>query len=248
MTWCYTLKDSTSKLLELMKEFGKLEGYNTNIQNSVMFPYTTNQLSEREMKEIIPLKLLHQTIGLLQHHSSKPSILQGSAFFIVQFSHPYVTTGKTLALIRWMFVSKVLSLLFNMLSKWVMNFLPRSKCLLISWLQSPSAVIFVPKKIVCHCFHCFPIYLPWSDGTRYHGLSFRMLSFKLTISLSSFTFIKRIFSSSSFSVVRVASSVYLRLLTFPPVILIPACASVSPAFHMIHSAWMINKQADNIQP
>ena len=117
MTWCYTLKDATSKLLELMKEFGKLEGYNTNIQNSVMFPYTTNQLSEREMKEIIPMKLLHQTIGLLQHHSSKESILWGSDFFIVQFSHPFVTTGKTLALIRWIFVSKVMSLLFNVLSR-----------------------------------------------------------------------------------------------------------------------------------
>ena len=79
--------------------------------------------------------------SLLQHHSSKASILQGSAFFIVQLSHPYMTTGKTIALTRRTFVGKVKSLLFNMLSRLVITFLPRSKCLLISWLQSPSAVI-----------------------------------------------------------------------------------------------------------
>ena len=85
--------------------------------------------------------------SLLQHHSSKASVLQGSALFIVQLSHPYVTIGKTIALTRWTFVSKVMSLLFNMLSRMVITFLPRSKCLLISWLQSPSAVIWEPKKI-----------------------------------------------------------------------------------------------------
>ena len=84
--------------------------------------------------------------SLLQHHSSKASILQCSAFFIVQFSHPYMTTGKTIALTRWTFVNKVMSLLFNMLSRLVTAFLPRSMCLLISWLQSPSAVILSPKK------------------------------------------------------------------------------------------------------
>ena len=82
--------------------------------------------------------------SLLQHHSSKASILQRSAFSIVQFSHPYVTTGKTIASSRWTFVGKVMSLLFNMLSRLVIAFLPRSKCLLISWLQSPSAVIWEP--------------------------------------------------------------------------------------------------------
>ena len=85
--------------------------------------------------------------SLLQHHSSKTSILRHSAFFIVQLSHPYVTTGKTIALTRWTFVGKVMSLLFNMLSRLVITFLPRSKCLLISWLQSPSAVILEPRKI-----------------------------------------------------------------------------------------------------
>ena len=85
--------------------------------------------------------------SLLQHHSLKASVLQCSAFFIVQFSHPYRTTGKTIALTRQTFVGKVISLLFNMLSKFVIAFLPRSKCLLISWLQSPSAVILEPPKI-----------------------------------------------------------------------------------------------------
>ena len=96
--------------------------------------------------------------SLLQHHSSKASLLWCSAFFIVQLSHPYMSTGKTIALTRWTFVGKVMSLLFNMLSRLVIAFLPRSKHLLISWLQSPSSVILEPKDIkfltvspsVCH--------------------------------------------------------------------------------------------------
>ena len=95
--------------------------------------------------------------SLLQHHSSKASILRHSAFFTVQLSHPYTTTGKTIALTRWTFVGKAMSLLFNMLSRLVITFLPRSKRLIISWLQSPSAVILEPPR---HCFHCFPIYFP----------------------------------------------------------------------------------------
>src|SRR5574337_608322 len=98
--------------------------------------------------------------SLRQHHSSKASILRCSAFSIVQLSHPYMTTGKIIALTRQTFVGKVISLLFNMLSKLVIAFLPRSKHLLISWLQSPSTVIRELKKIVCHYFHCFLIYLP----------------------------------------------------------------------------------------
>ena len=90
--------------------------------------------------------------SILQHHSSKASIFWRSAFFTVQLSHPYVTTGKTTALTRWTFVGKVMSLLINMLSSLVIAFLPRSKRLLISWLQSPSAVILEPQKIVFHCF------------------------------------------------------------------------------------------------
>ena len=109
--------------------------------------------------------------SLLQHHSSKASILLHSAFFIVLTSiHDY---WKTIALTRRTFVDKVISLLFNRLSRLVITSLPRSKRLLISWLQSPSAVILEPpKNKVSHCFHCFPIYFPWNDGTRCHDLSF----------------------------------------------------------------------------
>ena len=94
--------------------------------------------------------------SIFKHRSSKASILWCSAFFIVQLLHPYMTIGKTIALTRQTFVRKVISLLFNMLSKLVIVFLPRSKHLLISWPQSPSAVILEHKKIICHCFHCFP--------------------------------------------------------------------------------------------
>ena len=101
--------------------------------------------------------------SLLQHHSSKAAVLWCSGFFMVQLSHPYMTTGKIIALTRQTFVGKVMSLLFNMLSRLVIPFLPRSKCLLISWLQLPSAVILEPpppkKNKVCHYFHSFHIYL-----------------------------------------------------------------------------------------
>ena len=111
--------------------------------------------------------------SLLQHHSSKASVLQCSAFLIVQLSHPYMTTGKTIALTGRTFVGKVMSLIFNMLPRLITAFLPRSKHLLFSWLKSPSAVILEPPKYkVSHCFHCLPIYLPWSDWTRCHDLSF----------------------------------------------------------------------------
>ena len=117
------------------------------------------------------LAVLGTLKSLLQHHSSKASVLWHSAFFMVQLSHPYMTTGKTIPLTRRTFVGKVMSLLFNMLSK--LAFLPNGKHLLISWLQSPSAVILEPpRNKVCHCFHCFPIYLPWSDGTTCHDLKF----------------------------------------------------------------------------
>ena len=106
-------------------------------------------------------------------HSSKASILQRSAFFTVQLSHPYMITGKTIALTRRTLVGKVMPLLLNILSRLVISFLARSKHLLISRLQSPSAVILEPpQNKVWHCFHCFPIYYPWSDGTGCHDLSF----------------------------------------------------------------------------
>ena len=115
--------------------------------------------------------------SLLQYHSSKASILRRSAFFPVQLSHPYMTTGKTTGLTRWTFVGTVMSLLFNMLSRLVITFLPRSKHLLISWLQLLSAVILEPKKIKCPCFHFFPFCLSRSDGTGCHDLSFLDVEF-----------------------------------------------------------------------
>ena len=119
------------------------------------------------------LAVLGSLKSLLQHHSSKASILLCSDLFIVQLSHPYMTTGKTIALTRWTFVGKVMSLLFNMLSRLVIIFLPTSKHLLISRLQSPSAVILeLPQNKVSRCFHCLPISLPWNDGTGCHDLSF----------------------------------------------------------------------------
>ena len=147
-------------------------------------------------------------------------------FFIVQLSHLYMTIGKTIGLTRQTFVSKVISLFFNMLSRFVIAFLPRS--LLISWLQSPSTL--EPKKInVCHCSHCFPVCLPWSDWTWCSVLRFfPVLSFRTAISLSSFTFIKRLLNSSLCAVM-LMSSTYVRLLMFLPAILIPTCASSSLA-------------------
>ena len=116
--------------------------------------------------------------SLLQHHSSEASILQHSAFFIVQLSHPYMTTEKTMALTRWAFVGKVMSLLFNTLFRCVIVFLPRSKCLLISWPQSPSAMILEPKKINFVTVSIVsPSALPWSDGTGCHDLSFLNVEF-----------------------------------------------------------------------
>ena len=100
--------------------------------------------------------------SLLQHYSLKASVLWHSAFFIAQLSHLYMTTGKTIALTRWTFVGKVMSLRFNMLSRLVITFLPRSKCLLISWLQSPSAVILEPKN---YCVHSF-VFSSWNCIVR----------------------------------------------------------------------------------
>ena len=157
-----------------------------------------------------------------------------------------MTTGKTIALTRWTFVGKVMSLLFNRL---VITFFPRSKCLLISCLQSPSTMILEPPKIksltlstvsppICHEVM----------GPDAKILLFWMLSLKTTFSLSYFTFLKRLFSYSSLSAIRVVSSAFLRLLIFLPAVLIPAYASSSLAFPMMYSAYKLSKQGDNIQP
>jgi len=181
------------------------------------------------------------TVQKYQFFSAQPSLWSSS-------QHPYMTTGKTIPLIIWNFVSKIMSLLFTKLPRFVRAFLPRRKCIFISWLQSLSAVILEPQKIksdtvstlsssICHEVIELDamIFVFW------------MLSFKPTLSLSSFTFIKRLFSSSSLSAIRVVSSAYLRLLIFLPEILIPACASSSSEFHMMYSACKLNKQGDNIQ-
>ena len=152
-----------------------------------------------------------------------------------------------MALTSRTFVGKVMSLLFNMLSRLVIAFLPRSKCFLISWLQSPSAVILEPPKIksvkvsILSPFICHEVM-----GLDTMIFVFWMLSFKPAFSLSCFTFIKRLFSSS-LSAIRVVSSAYLRLFILFLAILILACASSSLAFHMMYSAYNINKQGDNIQ-
>ena len=167
--------------------------------------------------------------SLLQHHSSKASILWRSAFFIAQLSHPYMATGKTIALTRRTSVGKIISLLFNMLSRLVVTFLPRTKRLLSSWLQSPSALILEPPKIksatvstvslsICHKVM----------GLDAVILVFWMLNFKPTFSLSSLTFIKRLFSS--LSLIRVVSSAYLRLLIFLPAVFIPALLPPAQSF------------------
>ena len=170
--------------------------------------------------------------SLLQHHSSKATILWPLVFLIVQFSHPYMTTVTTIALTIWIFVSKLISLLFKMLSRFVIAFFPRSKRLL-TWLLSPSTVMLKPKKIesvtifIFSSSICHEVMGP--DATI---LVFWMLSFKPAFPLSSFT----LFGSSLLSAFRMVSSAYLRLLIFLPAILIPACESSSPAFHMMCSA------------
>ena len=127
------------------------KGLELQLQNQ-SFQWIFRQISFR--MNWLDLLVVQETLkNLLQHHSSKVSVLQHSAFFIVHLSHPYMAIGKTVALTKRTFVGKVMSLLFNMLSRSVIAFLPRSKCLLISWLQSPSSVILEPKEIVCHCFH-----------------------------------------------------------------------------------------------
>ena len=160
-----------------------------------------------------------------------------------------MTTRKSIALTIWTFVGKVMSLLFNALSRFVIAFLPRSKCLLISWLQSPSAVTLEPKNrkfVTASTFS--PSICHVGIGLVATILVFLMLSFKLAFSLSSFTLLKKFFSSPSLSVIRVVSSAFLRLLIFLPAMLILACNSCSLAFPLMCSAYKSNKQGDDKQP
>ena len=184
---------------------------------------------------------------LLQHHSSKTSVLRHSVF-IVQLSHPYMATGKTTALIIWTFVGKVMSLLFNKPSRFVIVFLPRSSHL-ISWLQSPFAVILVLKKRKSITVSNF-------SPSICHGVVtldamifvFLILSFKLPFSLSSFTLIKR-GSLVPLHFLPLKCIIYIsEVVDISPEILIPARNSFSLAFHMMDSVYNLNKQGDNKQP
>ena len=184
---------------------------------------------------------------------------------MVQLSHPLMTSGKIIALtfVGKDLVGKVMSLLFRMLSRFVITFRTRSNCLLIScshhlqWWCSPS---LEPKKIktvivstvspsICHevMGPDAMIFIFWMLSFK-PAFSLSSFTFTLHYSLSSNTFITRLFSSSLLSAIRVVSSAYLRLLIFLPAILIPACASSSPGFCMMYSAWKLNKQGDNIKP
>ena len=129
-----------------MSQFFSSGGQNIGASVSVL-PMNIQDWFPLQLLGLISLLSKGTLKSLLQHHSLKASILWCSAFFMVQLSHPYMTTGKIIALTRWTFVSKIMSLLFNSLSRFVIAFLPRSKCLLISWLQSPPTLILEPKKI-----------------------------------------------------------------------------------------------------
>ena len=192
--------------------------------------------SPRDSQESSPAPQLEST-----------SILWHLIFFMVQLSQLYMTMGKAIALTIWTFVEKVMSMLFNMLSRFVIAFSSKGQaCFNFMAAVTVHSDFGAQEKKICHCFHFFPFYLPWSGGTRCRDLSFWMLCFKPVFSLSSFTFIKRLFSSSSLSAIRVVSSGYLRLLIFLPAILMLAFDSSSPPFHMVYSAYKLNKQGDNV--
>ena len=153
---------------------------------------------------------------------------------MVYLSHLYMTTRKSIPLTMWTFVGKVMSLLFHMLSGFVVAFLPRRKCLLFSCLQPPSTVILKPKKTKCGTISTFPPSVCHEVMTGCHTLRFFNVEFQASLFTLLFSLIKRLFSVSSLSAIRVISSAYLRLL-FLPAILIPACDSSSPVFCMMYS-------------
>ena len=238
-------------LLFLPSIFPSIRGFSSELSLCIRWPkYWSFSFSISPSNKHLGLILSswypRDSQSLLQDHSLKASILEHSVFFMVQCSHPYVPTGKTIALTIQTFISSDVSA-FNMLSRFVMAFLPKNNNLLISWLQSPSAVIWEPKKIkaviasdfslsICHEVMTLDIMI----------LDFWMLCFKSAFSLSSFSLIKRLFSSSSLSAIRVVSSPYLRLFIFLPAVLIPVCDLSILTFHMMCFAYKLNKQDDNI--
>ena len=185
--------------------------------------------------------------SLLQHHGLKASVLWCSAFFTIQLSQPYVTTGKTTAFTVRIFFGRVDSLLFNTLSGFVIDFLQEAVVFWLHGCRHRLQWFWAQGEELCHCFHLLPFYLPWSDGADARVLDF-LFSLKPALSLASFTLIRRLFSSSSLSAIRVVSSAHLRLLMFLPPILVPACNSPSPAFLMMCSVYRLNGQDDSRQP
>ena len=215
--WCHPTISSCHPLLLLPSIFPSIRVFSNDSALRIRWPkywsFSFSISPSNEYSGLISFRMdwlgllaVQGTLkSLLQYHSLKASILQRSAFFVVQLSHPYRTTGKTIAMTRWTFVGKVMSLPFNMLSRLVITFLPRSKRLLISWLQSPSAVILEPpppqiKSVTVSI--ASPSICHEVMGPDAMILVFWMLSFKPTFSLSSFTFIKRLFNSSSLSAIK----------------------------------------------
>ena len=182
--WCYPTISSCHPLLLLPSIFPSIRDFSNesvlpirwpkywNFSCSIS-PYNIHSGLISFKMDYLDLLAVQGTLkSLLQNHSSKASILWHSALFTVQLSHPYMTTEKTIALTRRTFVGKVMSLLFNMLSRLVITFLPRSKCLNFMAAITICSDFGAPQNKVSHCFHCFPIYLPWSDRTGCHDLSF----------------------------------------------------------------------------
>ena len=168
---------------------------------------------------------------------------------MVQHSHPYMMTGKTRALTIWTIVGKVMSLLFITLCRFLIAFLPRSKHLLILSLQSQSTVILEPPNKICHCSHLFLVYLPWSDGTICHDLSFFKCWVLSKVFHSPLSPVSRgSLVSSLLSAIKVVSPAHLRRMIFLLAVLIPACESPILAFHLMYSAYELNKQGNKIQP
>ena len=207
-----------------------------NIQGS--FPLGLTGLISSQSKG---LSTVFSGTTIWKHHSLVLRLLHGPALT------SFTTTGKTIALTRQTFIDKVMSLLFNTLSRFVIAFLLRNK-----WLNFMAAVTVhsdfgAQENKICHCFNYLPIYLSRSDETRCHDLSFLNIEFQASFSISSFHPLQEALFSS-LSAIRVVSSACLRLLIFLLAILIPAWASSSPAFHMMYFAYKLNKQGDNIQP
>ena len=194
-------------LLLLPSIFPSIKVFSSELAFCIRWPkYWSFSFSTRpscEYSGLIFLRIDWLTLGvqrtlksLLQHHSSKALILQHSAAFMVQLSHPHMTTGKTIALTIWTFVSKVMSLIFNMLSRFVIAFLPRSKHLLLSRLQSLTVVTLEPYKIKSVAVSIFPLLIVWSDGTGCHNLSFLNVELQASFFTLLFHLIKRLFRSS----------------------------------------------------